>query len=244
MSAKNISDLTAENVSVISSQTAPDTIGTATLSSFIQDIIDSYWNKIDGITVSGLVIPPAFTGLITDGDSLTSIINVLLNQFDPTMSTSTGNPYLFRATKNATPLKLGTSGTTNNVLYFEDDYTDPNFDTSNLFYQTKFVANAAMTKTFALEGVTLKTGGSGTLDTYRIRIMKNGVEVVTGATFTGGSMVDMYGNDEASTPGFVFPPIYAAGLTLAAGDAVWAELVNVYSSATTPTMIAGKFSNA
>ena len=47
MSAKSAAALTTENTAVVSGETNPESITPATLSAFLQDIIDSYYNSTD-----------------------------------------------------------------------------------------------------------------------------------------------------------------------------------------------------
>lgn len=230
MSVKNTATLTTDNATIIGSQIAPDTITPTTDAGQRQDVIDSMMNKSDQV-VDSL------------GTTLTQFVLDLINANAQVMSGPA--PYLFRASKTADQLIVVTAGTTTQKIFFEDDSTAPNFDTSNLFYINEFVAIIPMQKTFSLESVRVKFTGGTSAETYRLIIRKNGVEIATGDTFTNnGTMVDVYGNLASSANGFMFPHVIARDVTMIAGDVITAELVCNYVSATTPKLVGGVFSNA
>ena len=227
MSAKSKAVLTTENVTIMTSQTSPDTITPTTLGVMIQDIIDSMYNTVDGITISGAPIATYIQSLITQ------IV----------ATANTVNPYLFLANKTLDQPIAAASG--NYKIVYEDDTTAPNYDVSNLFYFDQYVSNQVLSKTFVLENVVVKAASVGASDSFRIRILKNGVEVCTSATLLlGTGPIDIYGSQITGANGYRMPTLISPIITMAIGDIITSELVYVYSSATTLKITKAKFSNA
>ena len=115
MAALNKAALTAEILAQITSQTSPNSITPAVVGGVVQDIVDSMYDNVDGITISGLTLQQYIQQLI---DQNNIIMGNAITQ------------YLFSATKSLSQ-PMTNSGTSNDVVIFENDYTLPNFDTSN-----------------------------------------------------------------------------------------------------------------
>lgn len=233
--------------STITVQTAPDSITPTTLDDPLYALNESCYNKVDGIAVTGMtnLIPG-----VGNGQNLEAILSLIMAQLNTQTNPDGMIPYLFRAEKTEDQEILSYSTGSAHNLSFEDDTTAPNYDTSNIFYRDKFVANIAMVKTFALEKVCLYQAAPDG-DTWKIRILKNGVEIAASASKTDAS-IDEYGNHISSTDGYIFPSLVAPGVSLVAGDVVTAELFCVLDSSagTVATLKAGHpagkptFSNA
>lgn len=236
MSALSTAALTTDILNNITNQTATEAIDPAVLGVRLQNIVDSMYNTVDGIYVTGMTvtIPGAANGMTLP--EVLSIIQALLNS----ISTGEMNPYLFRASKTETqelPLASGSYR-----LVFEDDSTAPNSDASNQFNTDKFVAKTAGTYNFSVEQVKVTQTTSGT-DTYRVRILKNGTEIETSSTITANSTVDSYGNTAVSG-GYVFNSVVAKAVAVVAGDEITSEVVRVAGSATAVIVNQGIFSNS
>ena len=185
------------------------------------------YNTVDGITISGAPIATYIQSLITQ------IV----------ATANTVNPYLFLANKTLDQPIAAASG--NYKIVYEDDTTAPNYDVSNLFYFDQYVSNQVLSKTFVLENVVVKAASVGASDSFRIRILKNGVEVCTSATLLlGTGPIDIYGSQITGANGYRMPTLISPIITMAIGDIITSELVYVYSSATTLKITKAKFSNA
>jgi hypothetical protein len=57
---------------------------------FLEDLLSSYWNQIDGITINGVTIPAAFTSIVADGDTLIQFIQALLDRINAVQVEVTG----------------------------------------------------------------------------------------------------------------------------------------------------------
>jgi hypothetical protein len=205
--------------SILTSQIAPDSVTPTTLDDLFYAISESYYNKVDGITVDGM------TNLISgvaNGQQLNGILSLIMAAINNQTGTDGMIPYNFRAEKVADQIIPGFTTGSHFPIAFEDDSNAPNFDTSNIFYTDKFVANVAIVKSFAVEKVCLKHV-SPDADTWRIRICKNGVEIAS-TPFANSSSRDYYYNSFTDTDGYMFPALVATGVSLAIGDVVTAEL--------------------
>lgn len=239
MAEQNEAGLLADNASIITGQTAPDSITPATLGGLLADIIESMYNRVDGIDVSGMTIPPCFTGQINNGDLLPDILTTLMAAVCNIDPDSNIDMSAFRATKTVQQPLPNVTG--NYVIYFEDDGTAPNYDNGNRFYTNQYLANGSIVKDFIVEQVKV-TVPSLTTQSVRIRILKNGTEIATTTAVSSPATIDAYGVN--ITNGFTFPTLIAEDVTLAAGDIVTAE-VSVNGNAADPTIeIGGIFSNS
>lgn len=205
--------------SILTSQIAPDSVTPTTLDDLFYAISESFYNKVDGIAVNGMtnLIPG-----VANGQNLPDILSLIMAAINNQTNSNGMIPYLFHAEKTADQLIPGYSTGSHFPIAFEDDSNAPNFDTSNIFYTDKFVANIAMVKTFAIEKVCLKHV-SPDADTWRLRICHNGIELVS-TPWANSSHRDYYDNSFTSTDGYMFPALVASGVSLAAGDVVTAEL--------------------
>lgn len=252
MANKTRAQLTTQNATVITGQTAPESIQPMTEGPHLQDIIDSMVTLKDPYpqgTVAPdvsnpLAIPAAFVGIINSGDPLKTIIEKLM------VAIASINPNseimdltIFRAEKTID--QLGPTVTGNTTIYFEDDTTSPNYDNGNRFFVDRYVSPGVITKTFCVEKLVL-TGTQGNPDSYRLAIFKNGVEIATSPTYGVGAttMTDVYGNTMSGT-GFMFPPVVAEDISLAQGDDITAAIVHVHNNSSGVTIKAGGiFSNS
>jgi len=226
MSAISRADFDILVNSILTSQTAPDSVTPTTLDDLFLAISESYYNIVDGITVNGM------TNLISgvaNGQQLQDILSLIMAAINNQTNTEGMIPYLFHAEKVAIQTLPGFTTGSHFPISFEDDSTAPNFDTSNIFYTDKFVANIAMTKSFAVEKVCIKHV-SPDADTWRVRICKNGTEIATTA-WANSSSKDYYYSGFTDTNGYMFPSLVASGVSLAAGDVVIAEIFCEYHAA-------------
>lgn len=248
MPAISRADFDALVNAILTVQTAPDSVTPTTLDDLFLAVSESYWNKVDGITVDGMT---NFIPGVANGMQLAQILSSIMAQTGSQTNTNGMIPQLFRAEKTIDQ-SIGTVHATGSsfLIPFEDDSADPNYDTSNLFYASQFVANVGMTKTFAVEKFNLKQSSPGA-DTWKVQILKNGTEIAASAHVNSG-ITDTYGGSLTSTDGYLFPPVVASGVSLAAGDIVTVRLfcVSDSGSGTSPSVLtthpAGKpcFSNA
>lgn len=205
--------------SILTSQITPDSVTPTTLDDLFYALNESTYNKVDGITVDGM------TNLISgvaNGQQLSGILSLIMAAINNQTGADGMIPYLFHAEKTVNQLIPGFTTGSHFPISFEDDSITPNFDTSNIFYTDKFVANIAMVKSFAVEKVCIKHV-SPDADTWRVRICVNGIEIAS-TPFANSSSRDYYYNNFLSTDGYMFPALVASGISLAAGDVVIAEL--------------------
>lgn len=219
---------------ILTTQITPDSVTPTTLDDLFYAIAESYFNKVDGITVDGMTnLLPG----VSNGQQLNAILSLIMSQTTNQSNTEGMTPNLFRAEKTVDQI-LDPGILVAGVgipIAFEDDVTTPNFDTSNLFYRDKFVSNLVMTKSFATEKVCLILG-TNYASTWRVRILKNGTEIATTPTISNTTKDD-YGNTVTSANGFVFPSVVYPNAALAAGDIVTTELFCVtLASSTTYTL--------
>lgn len=252
MASKTRAVLKTQNATVITGQTAPDSITPTTSGNHVDDIIDSMLTLKDPIPVGTLApdvsnplnIPACFIGVITSGESLKSIIEklmVAICNIDP--NSDVMDLTIFRAEKTTDQPVAAVTG--NTTIYFEDDTTSPNYDNGNRFFVDRYVSPGVITKTFCVEKLVL-TGTQGNPDSYRLAIFKNGVEIATSPTYGVGAttMTDVYGNDMSGT-GFMFPPVVAEDIALVQGDDITAAIVHVHNNSSNVVIKAGGiFSNS
>lgn len=235
-----VTQLEAAINSVVGSQTSPDSITQTTLAQLLKDIVDSKYNKADGIAVDGMTIPVCFTGVVNNGDPLQDILSALMNAVCNISPDTNIDMTAFRATKTATQPVTGAG---NWPIYFEDDANTPNFDNGNRFYVDRYIANGTIAKDFIIEKQRFTASGwANGVDSVRIRILKNGTEIATTATVSSSSTKDVYGNT-VTLGGYVFPPLIAEDVSLIADDIVTVELVKV-SGNTGTIEIDSVFSNS
>lgn len=213
--------------STLTTQITPDSITPTTLDDLFYALSESYYNKIDGIQVTGMT--NMISG-VANGQNLEIILSLIMTAIDSQTNNTDGMiPYNFRAEKKyeqTLPTSFGTGSSY--IIPFEDDFTTPNFDTNNLFYRDKFVATIPMTKTFALEKVCLKQT-SPDADTWKIQILVNNVEVAASANVNSG-IIDDYDGNIAGTEGYVFPTL-TKSIALNAGDVVTFKIFCVSKAA-------------
>lgn len=187
--------------------------------------------------VTGLSVPSCLVGSITDGDSVLSILQVLMNSIC-SLSSGSFAPNTFKATKNV-PQTIFFTTTTFFDVNFPDDYTPGNYDNGNNFLLSRFTAPSTLTKTYLVENVRIKTGSGGWANagnTVVLQIVKDVGGVITVIATSGAAITytskDAFGNGPADTNGYTFPPMATAATLLNVTDKVYARFVTVNVAAT------------
>lgn len=219
MSLKTKAVLTSELATNITGQTSVNTISPTVDGSERQDIIDSFISQTETL---GLSLQ----------DFILSLVNPLLS------GGTTVDVNDFRATKTIAQDAAGAAAT-GYKINFEDDTNAPNFDNGNRFYTNEYVFKQAITKRFVWEKQKVTSANSGT---YKLRILKNGVEVGASETITAVT-TDVYGA-AASGAGYQFQPFYV-DIPGAIGDVVTWEVYCITTSGTAVIHVAidGEISN-
>ena len=194
----------------------------------------------DDLVVSGVAIPACFSGIVADGDSGTQFIQAMMNKICQVNSliTSEMDNNNFRASKTVIQPLVGLSAI---KLYFEDDFTSPNYDPGNHFFTDEYVATEAVVKNFGIERVKLTTVGFN--HTFVIAIKKNGTTIVDTGVLTQNS-VDVYNKSLAVDSEFTIPTLIAPLLSLAAGDKVTVEFTASINNSGLQAEAQGTFSNS
>lgn len=217
MSAINRAAIDSLINTILTTQTAPDSVTPQTLDDPLYAIAESYWNKVDGIQVSGMT---SMLAGVANGQDIETILSLIMAAVGSLNTNISMTPNLFRAEKTADHIITGYTTNTLTKTMFEDNAAAPNFDNSKLFYRDEFIANAAMVKSFILEKLVLKQS-IGTTGQWQGVIMVNGIVVAASATVDQNSK-DEYGNKFTDTDGFTISSVLALNVSLAQGDIVTA----------------------
>lgn len=186
MAAKNTADLLAENLAVVTSQTAPESITPATLGGVeLKNIIESLWNKVDW-NPDDLIIPICLSGQITTPISPIQVFQVLLNNLCTLMSGSTnsanqGRPGLFLAyigvNQQLVEGVTGAAGTSHGKILFTNDYELGGFDNGNNWSTFNYkVPQGGFNKKVVMTSLEIETVVvPAATFTFDFQLMKNGL---------------------------------------------------------------------
>jgi len=220
MSAINRAAIDSLINTILTTQTAPDSVTPQTLDDICYAIAESYYNKVDGIQVSGMT---SMLPGVSNGQNIEAILSLIMAAVGSLNTNISMTPNLFRAEKTADHIITSWVTNTKIITPFEDNASDPNFDNSKLFYRDQFIANATMVKTFVVEKLAIKCSSPGS-DQWKVIITKNGTPVASSSAKVGTD-IDEYGNTMTDTDGYTFPSLIAPSISLAAGDIISAGLL-------------------
>lgn len=204
-----------------------------------------------GITVAGITIPSCLATELGGVTQLNPFLEAILEKICSMSSSISSKAYAFRAEKT-TDQVLGTVGSGNSTVkvIFEDDANPPRlFDNSNSFFGDTYVADGAVSATFAVEGLKVEMdSGSGFL-TSAIQMAlvrdRGGIlsDLATSASVVG-TTVDQYGNKLNGDGSYVFPTLIvlnSGGGILQDDDKVYVELrfTNILGSPATLFKVSG-----
>lgn len=187
-----------------------------------------------GITVAGITIPSCLTAELGGVTQLNPFLEAILEKICSMSSSISSKAYAFRAEK-ITDQVIGrvNSGDSTVKVIFEDDANPPRlFDNSNSFFGDTYVADGAVSATFAVEGLTVETDAitgffGSTIQMFIVRD-RGGIttDIASSASVTGPT-VDQYGNKLYGNGSYTFPTLIAlnsgAGI-LQDDDKVYVEL--------------------
>lgn len=254
MAEKSVADLTTDNTNDIGSQTAPDSITPTIDAARRKDIIDSQWNKTDGIRCQFASIPAAYTGIVAagtvgnfaTGDELNDIIFKIMDRTSALQDLIEGgvqgkiNEFLAMITTDTNQAVLTTTGNTSYVsaavVKLVNDADNGGFDNGNNWLVSKYTVPAGVTAAkFSASALAFKllenniSIGAAWMN-FKYVITQNGTVVASGneIQINNGDPVDvMYYLDDFNT----------GVITVAQNDIISLEFYQNHPNSSTATTL-------
>jgi hypothetical protein len=206
MASKSSADLSTEQVALISSQTTPNSITPETLGNqMLQDIIDSSFNKVDGVIVGiegrDLVIPALYTPTVNpSGQTLEQVLQAILDATDATAVLVSGGVQGLRGEfcaiitpdTNQTILLDEVNTPTDTYrkqisVFIPNDKDGGGFDNGNNWILEKYVAPISVTAAFVAYGFSFNllenNLSGGHTRTVKLVITNNGTVIASSNEF-------------------------------------------------------------